>query len=127
MSMLPRSLTWSVAYLTAHVLHVKLLREDGFCERSSHGSPDSFTPRMPLSRYPGNPKTSQSLRHTSGSQVQDVNLSSRKYKKTYRTVVVKPPLKLELELIQSHMTQKPMLRGEVGACRFAQLTSTAKR
>ena len=34
---------------------------------------------------------------------------------------------LELELIQSHMTQKPMLRGEVGACRITQLTSTAKR
>ena len=33
----------------------------------------------------------------------------------------------ELELVQSHMTQKPMLRGEVGACRFTQLTSTAKR
>ena len=37
------------------------------------------------------------------------------------------PWELELELIQSHMTQKPMLRGEVGACRFTQLTSTAKR
>ena len=34
---------------------------------------------------------------------------------------------LELELIQPHMTQKPVLRGEVGACRFTQLTSTAKR
>ena len=34
---------------------------------------------------------------------------------------------LELELIQSHMTQKPMLRGEVGACRITQLTSTAKK
>ena len=111
MSMLPRSLTWCVASLTAHVLHVKLLREDGFCELSSHGSPDSFTPRMPLSRYSGNPKTSQSLKsshhsvsvrqlklhdsrrlgfalrksqdlsHTWGSQVQDVHLSSRKYNK----------------------------------------------
>ena len=36
-------------------------------------------------------------------------------------------LELELELVQSHMTQKPVLRGEVGACRFMQLTSTAKR
>ena len=36
-------------------------------------------------------------------------------------------LELELELIQSHMTQKPMLRGEVGACRITQLTSTAKK
>ena len=35
-------------------------------------------------------------------------------------------LELELELIQSHMTQEPMLRGEVGACRIKQLTSTAK-
>ena len=34
---------------------------------------------------------------------------------------------LELELIQPHMTQEPMLRGEVGACRFTQLTSTTKR
>ena len=34
---------------------------------------------------------------------------------------------LELELTQSHMTQKPILRGEVGACRFTQLTGTAKR
>ena len=34
---------------------------------------------------------------------------------------------LELELVQSHMTQEPVLRGEVGACRFTQLTSTAKR
>ena len=36
---------------------------------------------------------------------------------TYRTVVAKPLLKLELELglIQSHMTQKPVLRGEVDA------------
>ena len=37
------------------------------------------------------------------------------------------PRELELELIQSHMTQKPVLRGDVGACRFTQLTSTAKR
>ena len=36
-------------------------------------------------------------------------------------------LELELELIQSHMTQKPMLRGEVGACRITQLTGTAKK
>ena len=106
MSMFPRSLTWCIASLTAHVLHVKLLREDGFCELSSHGSPDSFTPRMPLSRYSGNPHTSQSLksshdsvpvrqlklhdsrrfgfalrksqdiRHTWGSQVQDEHLKS---------------------------------------------------
>ena len=34
---------------------------------------------------------------------------------------------LELKLIQSNITQKPVLRGEVGACRFTQLTSTAKR
>ena len=34
-------------------------------------------------------------------------------------------LELELELVQSHMTQKPVRRGEVGACRFTQLTSTA--
>ena len=34
---------------------------------------------------------------------------------------------LELELVQSHMTQEPILRGEVGACRFTQLTSTAPR
>ena len=34
---------------------------------------------------------------------------------------------LELELMQSHMTQKPILRGEVGAFRFKQPTSTAKR
>ena len=36
-------------------------------------------------------------------------------------------IELELELIQTHMTQEPMLRVEVGACRFAQQTSTAKR
>ena len=36
-------------------------------------------------------------------------------------------LELEFELIQSHMTQKPMLRGEVRACRITQLTSTAKK
>ena len=36
-------------------------------------------------------------------------------------------LELEFELIQTNMTQKPMLRVEVGACRFAQQTSTAKR
>ena len=36
-------------------------------------------------------------------------------------------LELELELIQSHMAQKLELRGKVGACRFTQLTSTAKR
>jgi len=35
-------------------------------------------------------------------------------------------LELELDLIQTHMTQKPALRVEVGACRFAQQTSTAK-
>ena len=29
---LPRSLTWCVASLTAHMLHVNLLREDGFCD-----------------------------------------------------------------------------------------------
>ena len=105
---LPRNLTWCVASLRAHVLHVKLLREDGFCELSSHGSPDSFTPRIPLSSYFGNPKTSQSLKssqhtvpvrqlklhdsrrlgfalrksqdlsHTWGYQVQGVYLSSRK-------------------------------------------------
>ena len=34
---------------------------------------------------------------------------------------------LELELIQPNMTQKPVLRGEVGAFRFTQLTSTAKK
>ena len=62
MNMLPRSLTWCVASLKAHVLHVKLLREDEFCELSSHGSPGSLTPRIPLSRYSGNPKTSQSLK-----------------------------------------------------------------
>ena len=33
-----------------------------FCELSSHGSPDSFTPRVPLSRSSVNPKTSQSLK-----------------------------------------------------------------
>ena len=38
-----------------------------------------------------------------------------------------PQEELELELIQPHMTQKPMLRGEVGACRITQLTSTAKK
>ena len=36
-------------------------------------------------------------------------------------------LELELELTQTHMTQKPMPRVEVGACRFAQQTSAAKR
>ena len=36
-------------------------------------------------------------------------------------------LKLELELTQTHMTQKPMLRIEVGACRFGQQTSKTKR
>ena len=35
-------------------------------------------------------------------------------------------IELELELIQTHMTQKAVLRVEVGACRFAQQTSTAK-
>ena len=34
---------------------------------------------------------------------------------------------LELEQIQTHMTQKPVLRAEIGACRFAQQTGTAKR
>ena len=29
-------------------------------------------------------------------------------------------LELELELIQTHMTQKPVLRVQAGACRFAQ-------
>ena len=111
MDMLPRSLNWCVASLTAHVLHVKLLREDGFCELVSHGSPDSLTPRIPHSRHSGNPRTSQSLKsshhpapvrqlkphdsrrlgfalqksqdlsHTWGSQVQDLYLSSRKYNK----------------------------------------------
>ena len=33
---------------------------------------------------------------------------------------------LELELTQSHMTQMPVLRGEVGAYRFTLLTSAAK-
>ena len=33
---------------------------------------------------------------------------------------------LELELIQTHMSQKQMLRVEVGACRFAQQTCTDK-
>ena len=36
-----------------------------------------------------------------------------------------PSSELELELIQTHMTQKPVLRVDVGACRFAQ-QSTAK-
>ena len=36
-----------------------------------------------------------------------------------------PELELELELVQSHTTQKPVLRGKEGACRFTQLTSTA--
>ena len=67
MNMLPRSLTWCIASLTAHVLHVKLLKEDGFFDVSSHGSPDSFTPRIPLSRYSGNPNASQRLRRTWGS------------------------------------------------------------
>ena len=62
MSMLPRNLTWCVASLTAHVLHVKLLRENRCCELTSQGSPDSFTPRTPLSRYSGNSKTSKSLK-----------------------------------------------------------------
>ena len=34
---------------------------------------------------------------------------------------------LDLKLTQTHMTQKPVLRAEVGACRFAQQTSTAKK
>ena len=34
---------------------------------------------------------------------------------------------LELELIQAHMTPKPVLRVEAGACRLAQQTSTANR
>ena len=67
MYMLPRSFTWCVASLRAHVLHVKLLREDGFCELSSQGSPESFKPRIPLSRYSGNPKTSQSLKSSDHS------------------------------------------------------------
>jgi hypothetical protein len=29
---------------------------------------------------------------------------------------VQPPTELELELIQTQMTQKPMLRAEVGVC-----------
>ena len=110
-NMSPRSFTWCVASLRAHVLHVKLLRGDRFCELSSHGSPDSFTPRILLSRCSGNPKNSQSPKsshhlvpvrqlklhdsrrlefalrksrgqsHTWGSQVPDVYLSSRKYNK----------------------------------------------
>ena len=32
-------------------------------------------------------------------------------------------LELELELIQTHITQKPVLRVSAGACRFAQQTS----
>jgi len=36
-------------------------------------------------------------------------------------------LELELELIQTHMTQKLMLRVEVGARRFAQQTSTVNK
>ena len=32
-------------------------------------------------------------------------------------------LELELKLIQTHMTQKPVLRVELGACRFAQQRS----
>ena len=35
-------------------------------------------------------------------------------------------ISLELELIQTNLIQKPMLRVEVGARRFAQQTSTAK-
>ena len=34
---------------------------------------------------------------------------------------------LELVLIQAHLTQKPLRRVEVGACRFAQQTNTAKK
>ena len=34
-------------------------------------------------------------------------------------------LELELELIQAHITQKPVLRVQVGACRIEQQTSKA--
>ena len=36
-------------------------------------------------------------------------------------------LELELEVIKTHTTQKPMLWVEVRACRLAQQTSAAKR
>ena len=39
----------------------------------------------------------------------------------------KTPSELELKLIQTHLTQKQVLRVEVGACRRAQQTSTANR
>ena len=58
------------------------------------------------------------------------NYSTRpKTKSEYAGQLLPPYISflLELELIQPHMTQKLMLRGEVGACRFTQLTSTAER
>ena len=36
----------------------------------------------------------------------------------------RPASEVKLELIQSHMTQKPMLRGEVGACGWRELFQT---
>ena len=39
---LPRSLTCCVPSLTAHMLHVKLLREDGFCDAVKLQDRDTF-------------------------------------------------------------------------------------
>ena len=39
---LPRSLTCCVPSLTAHMLHVKLLREDGFCDAARLQHRDTF-------------------------------------------------------------------------------------
>ena len=51
------------------------------------------------------------------------------FKRTYKELFTKfvNQLELKFEIIQTHMTQKPVLRLEVGACRFAQQSSTAKR
>ena len=39
---LPRILTCCVPILTAHMLHVKLLREDGFCDAVKLQDHDTF-------------------------------------------------------------------------------------
>ena len=39
---LPRSLTCCVPSLTAHMLHVKLLREDAFCDAVKFQDRDTF-------------------------------------------------------------------------------------
>ena len=42
-------------------------------------------------------------------------LAARRSERESRAAETVPQIELELELIQSHMTQKPVLRGEVGA------------